>query len=175
MGSGISRQTQVQANLSLINQTATTKPQQGLKKCVSEPALPTIRENTEQQIPASPEGNQDISSLAKIIFPYMHSSPDLLHNHKTAAQTNPPNKSTLVMKGAPSKGTSIPPVSELSYRRGERNYLLTKTNSRKGSWKEMELAALISKPFTGNLRTIPTKRNKLKNVRTITVSSPPKS
>lgn len=172
MGSGISRQTQVQEILSLINQTATTKPQQGLKKCVSEPALSTIRETTEQQTPVSPEGNQEISSLAKIIFPYMHSSPDL--HQKTAPQTNPPNKSTLVMKGAPSKGTSIPPVSELSYRRGERNYLLTKTNSRKGSWKEMELAAIISKPFTGNLRTIPTKRNKLKNVRTIAVSSPPK-
>ncbi len=64
-----------------------------------------------------------------------------------------------------------PPISELTFQVGERNYILEKTNSRKRSWKEIELAALISKPFTGNVRTFPPKKCKLKNIRTVAVGS----
>eukprot|EP01040_Poterioochromonas_malhamensis_P015188 gene15188-16957_t len=142
MGSGITRFEQQQ---SLVCQSLATKKQQGLKRFLSEPALPPIRENCEEETPL--EGNQQMINLAKVIFPHMHSSPDLLQTAVMEANLSKP----IIVKKASSKILMSPPISELTFQVGERNYILEKTNSRKRSWKEIELAALISKPFTGNV------------------------
>eukprot|EP01040_Poterioochromonas_malhamensis_P006860 gene6860-7396_t len=162
MGSGITRFEQQQ---SLVCQSLATKKQQGLKRFLSEPALPPIRENCEEETPL--EGNQQMINLAKVIFPHMHSSPDLLQTAVMEANLSKP----IIVKKASSKILMSPPISELTFQVGERNYILEKTNSRKRSWKEIELAALISKPFTGNVRTFPPKKCKLKNIRTVAVTT----
>ncbi len=69
MGGGITRFEQQQG---LVCQSLAATKRQGLKRFLSEPALPTIRENCEEQTPALLEGNQQVTNFTKVVFPHMH-------------------------------------------------------------------------------------------------------
>ena len=85
---------------------------------------------------------------------------------------SPPSEEALKVQPRANRKPGQLSRGEHSHRRAEKRYWLDiDANFRKGSWNELQITALVSKPFTGQLRTVaPLKKNRMKNVRTVTVT-----